>query len=476
MKSEVVTTRSKNLNRDMTIRIYGHEGWPIIAFPAQEEMSDSFEKNGMIDSIAGYIESGRVQVFCVDTVDSEGWTNADGDMEERTAVIESYYNYICDEVVPFVNKRSTSGRRPLTMGVSMGALHALVLVLRRPDLFQGCISLSGVYDAKHFFGDWMNDTLYLNSPVHFLPNTPLDHPYLDQYRKRQFAICVGQGDGEQEGIDSERALDAAFRALDVDVWCDYWGYDVNHDWYWWQKQLPYFLPYVLEDAEKTTAQEAAESPAKKRPARKAAAKKAVTKTATTAKKAAAGAKKTTAAAAKATAKKAAPKAEAAKTAAKKTAATTKAAAKKTAEKVSADTKKVAEKASADVKAAATKASADTKKVAEKASADVKATAAKAGADAKKTAAKVSADVKKAAEKVADDTKAAAKKTAVKTAEKKPAAKPASKTAAKPAAKPAAKAAAKPAAKKPAAKPASKTAAKPTTKTASKTAAKKPSTK
>jgi esterase/lipase superfamily enzyme len=26
---------------------------------------------------------------------------------------------------------------------------------------------------------------------------------------------------------------------------DFWGYDVDHDWPWWQKQLPYFLEKVL---------------------------------------------------------------------------------------------------------------------------------------------------------------------------------------------------------------------------------------
>ena len=26
---------------------------------------------------------------------------------------------------------------------------------------------------------------------------------------------------------------------------NFWGYDVNHDWPWWHKQVPYFLPYLL---------------------------------------------------------------------------------------------------------------------------------------------------------------------------------------------------------------------------------------
>ena len=34
-------------------------------------------------------------------------------------------------------------------------------------------------------------------------------------------------------------------AKGIHAWVDFWGYDVDHDWCWWKKQLRYFLPYVL---------------------------------------------------------------------------------------------------------------------------------------------------------------------------------------------------------------------------------------
>ena len=36
-----------------------------------------------------------------------------------------------------------------------------------------------------------------------------------------------------------------FDRLGVNLWVDFWGYDVNHDWDWWYKQVPYFMPYLL---------------------------------------------------------------------------------------------------------------------------------------------------------------------------------------------------------------------------------------
>ena len=143
----------------------------------------------------------------------------------------------------------------LLAGCSMGATHAVVFALRRPDLFQGCIALSGVYDAKYFFDGWMNETLYASSPVDFLPNMAADHPYVDIYNKRQLVLCVGRGAWEDEGVSTQHVLDDAFRRLGVGAWCDFWGTDVNHDWPWWKKQIRYFLPIVLQDMKKTLAQE-----------------------------------------------------------------------------------------------------------------------------------------------------------------------------------------------------------------------------
>lgn len=272
MNRETVTAHSKNLGKDMSIRVYGESGWPIVAFPIQDAMSDSYEQFGMVDAMKDYIEGGKVQLFVLDSVDAEGWSDRGGDNVLRVKVIEAFYNYVCEEVVPFVHERNGSDLRPLTMGCSLGATHALVAFLRRPDLFQGVIALSGGYDAQFFFDDWMNTTLYFNSPVHFLPNTPHDHPYINLYNRREIVLCCGQGAWEEEGLRTEHIVDDAFRALGVNAWCDYWGTDVDHDWPWWQKQVQYFLPYVLDEAEKYHAEEVAEA-AKNAPAKPVTAKK-----------------------------------------------------------------------------------------------------------------------------------------------------------------------------------------------------------
>ena len=41
-------------------------------------------------------------------------------------------------------------------------------------------------------------------------------------------------------------LDRIFREKGIHAWCDFWGYDVNHDWPWWYRQMRYFLPLFLD--------------------------------------------------------------------------------------------------------------------------------------------------------------------------------------------------------------------------------------
>ncbi|MBQ3651817.1 MAG: esterase, partial [Clostridia bacterium] len=87
--------------------------------------------------------------------------------------------------------------------------------------------------------------VYANSPIHFLPNMPADHPWMDLYRQGNIIFCCGQGAWEDEMRADSHALDDILNAKGVPHWADFWGYDVNHDWPWWKKQLPYFMGHVL---------------------------------------------------------------------------------------------------------------------------------------------------------------------------------------------------------------------------------------
>ena len=246
MQRLYLTQYSHHLHREMHIMVHGHTGTPLLVFPCQDSMCDNFEAFGMIDLLSDYIESGRIQVFTVDTVDRESWSDIYGDKGHRAWMQECYFHYICDEALPYIRDVNGTGRLPITTGCSLGATHAAICFFRRPDLFSGVLSMSGCYDAPSFWDGWCDETLYNNSPVHFLENMPTDHFYIPMYNQKKIVICVGQGAWEDDGIRTTRMLGDIFYRKGINGWVDLWGYDVNHDWPWWKKQIRYFLPFLLD--------------------------------------------------------------------------------------------------------------------------------------------------------------------------------------------------------------------------------------
>lgn len=445
MDKKMVVRHSEVLGEDLDVIVYGTAGQPVMAFVPLGQRPESLEEVGLVDELSDYLDAGVIQLFSVSNVDGESW-GSDGYAVERAARQEAYYQAVCEEIVPLVAEVSGSGARPLALGFDLGATHAAVFALRRPDLFQGCVCLSGVYDASRYFGDWMDATLYDNTPCAFLPNMPTDHPYIALYNQRQLLFCCGQEGSEADSLRTTREIDAQLQRLGVEAWCDYWGGDVSHTWFWWKKQVRYFMPIVLEDVEKTTAAEREAAAKKKAPARrraaakKPAAKKAVAKAAekddavTEEKPAAKKPAAKRAATAKATAGAAVKSAAEEKPAAAKRPAAKKAAAeeksepakKPTAAKAAKAAEPAEEKPAARPAAKKTAAKATTKAAAAKATATktaAKATTTAKAATTKAPAAKSSTATKTATTKAATTKAAATKKAAAEApAAKKPAAK------------------------------------------------------
>lgn len=233
---------SSALQRDMECKVYGHAGRPVLFIPCQNGRFFDFENYRMTDTWAPWIESGQVTVFAIDTLDIETWSTG-GDAYHRVRRHEQWMRYIVDEMVPFIE--SVAGRRDIiAFGCSLGATHAVNLYFRFPDQFTGLLALSGIYSADFGFGGYMDEVVYRNSPVHYLHDMPLGHPYIKKYNRNQGIICVGQGDWEVP--ETTRMLDTVFRSKGINVWVDYWGHDVAHDWPWWYKQVEYFVPKLLE--------------------------------------------------------------------------------------------------------------------------------------------------------------------------------------------------------------------------------------
>lgn len=230
---------SQNLSRDMEYKVFGDRGHGVIVFPSQDGRFFDYAERGMIHELTPWIESGRIRVICVDGIDWETWSNMGGDCRWRIEQQERYFHYITDELMP--NIRYWNDETFMVTGCSMGALHASIFFFRRPDLYDTLIAMSGLYHTRDSFPYYSDDLTYANSPQDFLRNMPDDHYYMDLYRKRRIIFTIGQGRWEDVTLASTREMDTILKSRGIPAWFDYWGYDSDHDWPWWRKQLPHVM-------------------------------------------------------------------------------------------------------------------------------------------------------------------------------------------------------------------------------------------
>jgi esterase/lipase superfamily enzyme len=111
--------------------------------------------------------------------------------------------------------------------------------LKRPDIINGVIAMSGVYDLTEYTKGYFDDDVYFNSPVHYVPNLT-DHAVLEQIRKsKHIHLLTGSGAYEDPAASGKFA-----RILyDKGIWyeLDVWGPEWPHDWNTWRVMLPHYL-------------------------------------------------------------------------------------------------------------------------------------------------------------------------------------------------------------------------------------------
>jgi esterase/lipase superfamily enzyme len=235
---------SPNLNQNMELKVYGYYGKPVLVFPAMGGRFYEYEDFKMIDAISGFIDAGKVKVFTVDSIDNQSWANWNAHPADRARRHEDYDRYIVHEVAPFIKQHcADTPEKTIATGCSMGAYHAANFFFRHPDVFDTMISLSGLFHLQMFTGDYVDDNVYFNSPLQYLPGLT-DPWFLDQYRQSQIIVGVGQGAWEDAMLADAYSLRRILEDKDIPHWIDLWGHDVNHDWPWWRLMMPYFLSHL----------------------------------------------------------------------------------------------------------------------------------------------------------------------------------------------------------------------------------------
>jgi esterase/lipase superfamily enzyme len=244
MERRTTAWYSQNLGMEMPLVAYGHAGPPLLMFPTAAADFLEYERFLLIDAIKAHIEAGRLRAYSINSVNRYSLLNNEASPPWKAELLTRYDRYVTDEVLPLIRQdMSDSSARPVTTGASLGAYLAANTYFRHPDLFRGVIAMSGSYDIRSYLKGYFDDNVYFNNPVAYLPN--LNDDYYLPILQRADAIYILSGQGAYEAPERSRHLSEILCEKKIPHHLDLWGRDVNHDWPWWRKMLPYCLDKIF---------------------------------------------------------------------------------------------------------------------------------------------------------------------------------------------------------------------------------------
>jgi esterase/lipase superfamily enzyme len=237
MDREYIAWDSPTLGRRMEMLWFGHAGKPMIWFPTSAGRFYQNEDFGLIGAVGDLIESGALQVCCVDSVDSESFYAKNRHPSERIHRHDQYEQYVANEVVPFVRSRARTDGRVGTLGASFGAYHAVNFGLRHPELCDKVVGFSGKYDIYSFLDGYWDDLCYFHCPTANVPN--MDSEWVWKLSSMDICIVTGETDNILEG---SKTMIGILAAKGIRHRGDIWAAPYGHDWPWWKVQIRSYVP------------------------------------------------------------------------------------------------------------------------------------------------------------------------------------------------------------------------------------------
>lgn len=226
---------SPRLHREMELLVFGHAGMPVVIFPTRQGRFFDYENWGLIAALADRIDAGRLQLYCVDSLDSETFYCPSRPPYARIARHLQYEGYILEEVLPLTRLENPWHGRPAVHGCSIGAFHAVNIAFRHPGRFDRVVALSGRYDLTQrmgpfpdLFDGYYDQDIYFQTPSHFIPGLS-DHALLEQLRHLDITLAVGDAD---PFCENTRQLSLALQQKHIANAMHLWHGEAHRPRYW----------------------------------------------------------------------------------------------------------------------------------------------------------------------------------------------------------------------------------------------------
>lgn len=233
---------SPALQRNMELLIFGHSGRAILFFPTRTARFYDYENWGIIGSMQHQINSGEIQLFCVDSIDAESFYNANIHPFSRISRHLQYEQYLLDEVIPLMQEKNEGGYLE-TAGCSMGAYHAINFALKYPWIFRKAVGLSGRYDLtknpdgfKDLMDGFHNESVYYNMPGQYVANLT-DESLLAIVRNMEIILAIGETD---PFLYSNKELSQLLWNKGIPNQLYLWGNNAHRPSYW-RRMAPLYI-------------------------------------------------------------------------------------------------------------------------------------------------------------------------------------------------------------------------------------------
>lgn len=215
--------------------VFGNSGFPVVVFPTSRARYYQAKDFGLINSVAHIIDSGKVKIFCPDSIDNLSWYNQNIPPAERVKMQFRYEEVILNDVFEYAFQ-DTGFDKAAVAGCSFGGYHSANIAFRNPDKVGYLFSMGGASNIKRFLDGYYDVNCYFNNPPDYLSN--LDD---DWYLKRikQMGIILGTGEFDM-CLDENRVLSEILTQKNIAHWFDN-RKNVGHDWHWWKEMFVDYL-------------------------------------------------------------------------------------------------------------------------------------------------------------------------------------------------------------------------------------------
>lgn len=225
---------SNRLGREIEMLKFGNWGYPILLFPTS--MGRYYENKDfkLIEAARGLIESGKIKIYCIDSIDRDSWYGKHLHPATRVYNHTCYDRMLNEELVPSIQKECNVDKIGVA-GCSFGGYHALNFAFKHPEKVAYMFSMGGAFNIKSQLGGYYDDNVFFNNPPDYIPDAQNGH-----FHDMKIVLGTSEHDfckGENEWMSQ------ILHRKGIDHWLDIRPF-ANHDWPVWRQMFPEYLSKI----------------------------------------------------------------------------------------------------------------------------------------------------------------------------------------------------------------------------------------